>query len=239
MVPVRIAVAGREQRLAELDLPLDLNQFLLPPVGSSLGDWEVEIGFGKGMFLLEQAQAHPTRGFLGVEVASKYYRRVRDRAVRDHLDNLVLVRGEARYLLAAVLPDSFAKSVHVYFPDPWPKSRHQERRLFDTESLDLLLRLLKPGGVLNFATDFLEYGRAVRDLLEAHPALRVREARDLWDGRARTHYERKYQLEGREILRFEAQLESEAPLFHPLCGRGVVAATEKPPETDSESEKRA
>ncbi len=229
MLPVRIAVAGREQLLAELDFPLELPA-LLAPAAAPVCDWEVEIGFGKGRFLLEQAQAHPACGFLGIEVASKYYRHVRDRAARDHLDNLVLLRGEALYLLAAVLPGCFARSVHVYFPDPWPKSRHHERRLFDPESLDLLLRLLKPGGVLNFATDYLDYAKLVGELLRAHPALKVETAADLWGGRARTHYEDKYHREGREILRLEARVASCESLFHPLGGRGVVSATARPPE---------
>ncbi len=229
MLPVRIAVAGREQLLAELDVPLELPD-LLAQVTEPVRAWEGEIGFGKGRFLLEQARTNPACGFLGIEVVSKYYRHVRDRAARDHLDNLVLLRGEARYLLAAVLPASFARSVHVYFPDPWPKSRHHERRLFDPESLDLVLRLLHPGGVLSFATDFLDYGKLVGKLLRAHPALKVETAADLWGGRARTHYEDKYHREGREILRFEARVASCANLFHPLGGRGVVAATTKPPE---------
>ncbi len=209
--------------LADLDLPLELSS-LLSAAARPVRDWEVEIGFGKGRFLLKQALANPDCGFLGIEVASKYYRRVRDRAARDHLENLVLLRGEARYLLAAVLPASFARSVHVYFPDPWPKSRHHGRRLLDPESLDLLLRLLKPGGGLSFATDYLDYGELVNELLLAHPALKVEKADDLGGERARTHYEDKYQREGRAILRVEARLAFCEDLLHPLGGRSVVAA---------------
>lgn len=230
MLPVRIAVAGREQILAELDLPLELPN-LLGTAGEGVCDWEVEIGFGKGRYLLERAQANPACGFLGIEVASKYYRRVRDRATRDHLQNLILLRGEARYLLAAVLPGSFARSVHVYFPDPWPKSRHHGRRLLDPESLDLLLRLLKSGGVFSFATDCLDYGELVSELLRAHPALKVENADDLSGDRPRTHYEDKYRREGRAILRVEARLAPCEDLFHPLGGRSVVAAVAEPAQS--------
>ncbi len=160
-------------------MPLELSGLLTT---ARPRDWEVEIGFGKGRYLLDRARADPECGFLGIEVASKYYRRVRDRGKRDHLGNLILVRGEARYLLAAVLPAAFARSVHVYFPDPWPKSRHQGRRLLDPESLDLVLRLLKPHGVLSFATDYIEYGELVSELLRLHPALEVDDAHELWQG---------------------------------------------------------
>jgi tRNA (guanine-N7-)-methyltransferase len=227
VLPVRIAVSGREQDLADVDLPLELLA-LLGAAAKPIFDWEVEIGFGKGRYLLEQAQDNPECGFLGIEVASKYYRHVRDRATRDHVGNLVLMRGEARYLLAAVLPVCFARSVHVYFPDPWPKSRHHGRRLFDPESLDLLLRLLKPGGVLSFATDYLDYGELVGQLLRAHPALEVSNGEDLGDPRPRTHYEDKYLKEGRPILRFAARLTSGEDLFHPLGSHGVVAAVSTP-----------
>lgn len=223
MLPVRIAVRGREQTLAETELPLRLESLSTRP---SSGQWEVEIGFGKGRYLLEQAARHPAVGFLGVEVASKYYRHVRDRS--RHLDNVVLVRGEALYLLASVLPSSFARAVHVYFPDPWPKSRHHGRRLFDPESLDLILRLLRAEGRLIFATDFLDYGELVLELLGEHPALRVEAREGPWNDRPRTHYEDKYQREGRPILRVEAALTDGLQLIHPRASSSVLAATAPP-----------
>ena len=227
MLPVRIAVAGREQTLAEAGSPLRTEALGAP---SLTGDWEVEIGFGKGKYLLDQAASRPEVGFLGVEVASKYYRHVRDRAVE--LPNVVLLRGEALYLLASVLPAGFARAVHVYFPDPWPKVRHHGRRLFDPESVDLILRLLKPAGKLVFATDFLDYGELVKDILEAHPALRVTNQGKAWGG-PRTHYEDKYTREGRAILRVEARLNAGVELVHPRAGLGVVAAVARPAEEDS------
>jgi tRNA (guanine-N7-)-methyltransferase len=223
VLPVRIAVGGRERTLAETDLPLALDSVVATP-----DVWEVEIGFGKGRFLLDQARSRADVAFLGIEVASKYYRHVRDRAV--DLGNLVLLRGEALYLLASVLPQRFADAVHVYFPDPWPKSRHHGRRLFDPESVDLILRLLGPGGRLLFATDFERYGAVVRELLEEHPALEVGEPGASWGDRPRTHYEDKYEREGRKIVRLEATLTRPDALIHPRAGLSVVAAVAPPPE---------
>jgi len=119
------AARGRELSLPRLT---EANPLDLVP---GAGEWEVEIGFGKGRFLLDQAAARPERRFLGIEVASKYYRLCRQRAERRGLDNVLVVRGEALYLLSAVFPARFAAALHVYFPDPWPKSRHHKRRLFD------------------------------------------------------------------------------------------------------------
>lgn len=213
-------------RLDDLDLPLSLPTFSGSEAG--LEEWEVEIGFGKGRYLLEQAALHQDVGYLGIEVASKYYRLVRDRACRRGLENLVLLRGEALYLLSAVLPQGFARRVHVYFPDPWPKARHQARRLFDPESVDLILRLLRPGGSLSFATDYLEYGHAVRELLEGHPALATEELPDLWDGGPRTNYEAKYEREGRPILRLEARLLEAEELLHPQGELSILSGLVAP-----------
>ncbi len=231
MIPVQIAAHGRERSLAETDLPLCLESFFGGSPGAS---WEVEIGFGKGKYLLEQARNRPQVGFLGIEVASKYYRHVRDRA--GELENVVLLRGEALYLLASVLPPSFASVVHVYFPDPWPKARHHCRRLFDPESVDLILRLLRPAGRLLFATDFLDYGDRVERLLREHSGLQVARADDFWGARPRTHYEDKYHREGRPILRIEARLARSSDLIHPRAGLGVVAGVARP--TDDETEIR-
>jgi tRNA (guanine-N7-)-methyltransferase len=194
-----VAVGGRELALGELPAPLPLDE-LLPG-----GPWEVEIGFGKGRELLRRATAHPERRFLGIEMAALYYRRVRDRVLRRGLGNVLLLRGEALYLLAAWLPTELADVLHVYFPDPWPKSRHHKRRLLDPESLDLLVGILAPGGTLEFATDHPEYGDAVAALLAAHSGLAVERLAGPWPGGPRTNYEEKFEREGRPIVRLSAR----------------------------------
>lgn len=227
MVQVRVAAAGSEYLLKDLDLPLSL-EMLVP--GSA---WEVELGIGKGGYLLAQATAGSGIGFLGVEIATKYYRLARDRCFKRRLENVVLIRGEARLLMAAVLPKSFARAVHIYFPDPWPKSRHQLRRLLDAESVDLVLGLLEPGGRLMFASDHVSYGKAVQQLLTGHPGLAVSELSGPWPGGARTNYEIKYEREGRPIVRLEARLKPDRSLFHPSGAMNVLAAV---PGHEPESE---
>ncbi len=184
--------------------------------------WEVEIGFGKGRYLLARAESDSATRFLGIEVAGEYFGMVCRRMVQRKLENVLLVRGEARACLAAVLPSGFAQMVHVYFPDPWPKGRHAKRRLLQPSTIDLLLRPLKPGGRLYFATDFLDYGREVRALFESHPACRVL-IPGFWPDGARTHYELKYTREGRDILRLEVEL-LEAAGWHPESRLDLLVA---------------
>lgn len=225
MPPSLVAVAEREEPLSRQPAPLPLHRWLP-------GDrpWEVELGFGKGRYLLRRAAAEPAGRFLGVEVVSRYYRLVRRRMRHRGVANLVLLRGEALYLLAAAMPAGIASAVHVYFPDPWPKSRHQKRRLFDADTVDLVLGLLAPGGRLCFATDFTEYGGRVTELLASHPAVELRRLAG-WPEGPRTNYELKYEREGRPIVRLEARCREPAGL-HPAGRRAVVAATARAEEGD-------
>ena len=189
-------------------------------------DWEVELGFGKGRFLLGSAAAAPGRPFLGVEIASKYFRLAARRAGARALDNLILLRGEALYLISTLLPAAMARTVHVYFPDPWPKNRHHRRRLFDPRTVDQVLSLLDPtSGRLCFATDHVEYGQAVVDTLRAHPAVEFERFPGGWPEGPRTNYEAKFEAEGRPIVRLVAGLRpGAASLLHPAGREAILVA---------------
>jgi tRNA G46 methylase TrmB len=95
--------------------------------------------------------------------------------------------------------------------------------LFDAETVDLVLGLLRPGGVLSFATDFLDYGEQVRNILAGYPGLDVR-LREAWPEGPRTNYESKYVEEGRPILRLEATLAGGGRGLHPAGEHAVVSA---------------
>ena len=216
------SVGRTDGRILDHPDPLELDRLL--PGG---GPWVVELGYGKGRFLLEQARSHPERRFLGVEVVSKYYKMLTRRARHRGVGNLLNIRGEALYLLSTLLPRGFADHLHVYFPDPWPKAKHHRRRLFDPETVDLVLGVLAPGGRLSFATDFLEYGHLVHELLEGYPGFEVEPVHGLWPGGARTNYEAKYEREGRPILRLRGRLETgtePVPALHPEGRDGILAA---------------
>jgi len=164
---------------------------------------EMEIGIGKGRFLLAQAEARPEVNFLGIEWSLKYLRVARDRARRRGLANIRLFRADARHVLAALLLDRSLARVHVYCPDPWPKKRHRKRRLFAPETVAHLGRVLADGGYLDLSTDVREYFEEIRAVLPAHsgllPAPDPLFPIDSPDGR--TSYEVKYVQAGRTIHR--------------------------------------
>jgi tRNA (guanine-N7-)-methyltransferase len=229
--PLLFAAGGSdaEWALATAGAPAELDR-LVPGAGA----WELEIGFGKGRYLLRRAGETPGRRYLGIEIAGQYFRILVERARKRRLANLLAVRGEALYLLSAVLPRGFADAVHVYHPDPWPKSRHHKRRLFDPETLDLVVGALAPGGSLYFETDHLDYGELVAEILEAHPAVFVRRLEGGWPDGPRTNYEAKYVEEGRPILRLAVTAGPEPAALHPDGVAGVVSALRRPGSEEEE-----
>lgn len=232
--PLLFAAGGSDARwgLAAAGAPADLDRLVPGP-----GPWELEIGFGKGRFLLRRAEESPGTRFLGIEIAGQYFGILVERARRRRLGNLLAVRGEALYLLSAVLPRGFARAVHVYHPDPWPKLRHHKRRLFDPETLDLVIGALVPGGTLYFETDHLDYGELVVEILERHPAVSVERVEGGWPDGPRTNYEAKYVDAGRPILRLAVTAGADPAALHPDGVAGVVSAVRRPDsEQDPERE---
>ena len=164
---------------------------------------EIEIGIGKGRFLLAQAGARPDTDFLGVEWSLKHLRIARDRAVAHDLANIRLHRADARHVLRDLVPDRTAARVHVYCPDPWPKKRHHKRRLFAPDVVPHIERILAPGGYLNVSTDFTEYFEAIVAVVTEHTRLeRAVDPVYPIEGQAgKTNYEVKYLAAGRVIHR--------------------------------------
>ena len=168
------------------------------------GPVEVEIGCGKGRFIINSAMAYPHINYIGIERALRYFRIMKERVVRRELANVRLLRDDAVYFVERFIPDGAVSAYHVYFPDPWPKKRHRKRRLFNPRFLDEIVRTLAAGGTLDFATDYVEYYEEIQALLEATDHLdalgeipdRVKEL-----GGDLTNFETKYTAEGRPIHR--------------------------------------
>jgi tRNA (guanine-N7-)-methyltransferase len=167
------------------------------------GPVHIEIGTGKAAFLLNEARAHLEVNFLGIERASKYYRYAVDRIGRWGLTNVRIIRTDAATFLANSIPDNSIDCFHIYFPDPWPKRRHNKRRFFCPANLEYMLRTLKTGGQLKIATDHTDYFQHIRELVTAEKRLEEIEflpAAGADKGeRLGTNFERKYRKENRPI----------------------------------------
>lgn len=166
---------------------------------------ELEIGCGKGAFLLRMARAHPDRNFFGVEWARAFCQYCADRLARWGVTNARMVRTDAKILVMHRLPPASLTAIHAYHPDPWPKKRHHKRRLFTPDAAAAMARALVPGGRLAVQTDHAEYYEQIRAVLGGvadfaeigfdDPAFGTAGAR------TETNYEIKYEREGRPIYR--------------------------------------
>ena len=166
---------------------------------------ELEIGSGKGGFLLDQARIHPERNYFGVEWANKYFRYAADRMRRWGMTNVRLIRTDASYLVGQKLPPASLGALHIYHPDPWPKKRHHKRRLFKPEFVEAAVRALRPGARWAIQTDHAEYFQTICSLLTDRPDLEPADFADpeygAPDARTETNFEVKYLREGRDIHR--------------------------------------
>jgi tRNA (guanine-N7-)-methyltransferase len=131
---------------------------------------ELDVGSGRGLFLVNAALAHPERNYLGLELDYKEGRRAALRLKKRTTANARVLGGDAKAALAKMIAPGSVDAVHVYFPDPWWKQRHRKRRVFNAEFVELVARVLRPGGELHSWTDVEEYFGVITSLVAAHPA---------------------------------------------------------------------
>jgi tRNA (guanine-N7-)-methyltransferase len=166
---------------------------------------ELEVGFGKGLFLLTASQACPQVNFVGVEVLRKYQLFTANRLAKRGLDNVRLVKADARLFLRDWVAAGALKAIHVYFPDPWWKKRHLKRRVFTAEFARACERVLRSGGRLHVVTDVEAYFAVIAALVAEQTQLRTVPLADpaepVHDLDYLTNFERKFRKEGRPIFR--------------------------------------
>lgn len=118
---------------------------------------EIDLGCGKGRFLLARAKNHPDTNFLGIDRMMKRIRKIDNRVRRRGDDNVRLLRMEGFYATSFLVPPASVRAYYIFHPDPWPKKRHADHRLFNPRFLDALHRTLEPGGCVHVATDHIPY----------------------------------------------------------------------------------
>ncbi|HYS55304.1 MAG TPA: tRNA (guanosine(46)-N7)-methyltransferase TrmB [Thermoanaerobaculia bacterium] len=157
----------------------------------------VEIGSGKGRFLIASAMEQPDVNFIGIEKSLHYYRVIRERVEKRGLRNVRVINHDAFLVLQKMFRDHSVSELHIYFPDPWPRKREQKRRIIRAEALAEMRRALVDGGSGIYVTDHREYFEAAKPLIEQFFSVEIRIPAP--GDPPRTNYETKYRAQGREI----------------------------------------
>jgi tRNA (guanine-N7-)-methyltransferase len=205
------ATAGQQRALTELwpkygvefsPGPLDL-QALFGRAAPRM----LEIGFGAGEALLEFAAAHSQIDCLGVEVHRPGVGRLLLGAEAASLRNLRVICHDAVEVLQYQLAPASIALVHIFFPDPWPKKRHHKRRLIQPPFVELLAKVIEPGGTLRLATDWEPYAQHMREVIDASAAFANVAANDGFVARSAervlTRFERRGQRLGHGVWDLE------------------------------------
>jgi len=163
----------------------------------------VEIGFGRGEFLMDLARRDPKTAFVGVEVSFKRVLKMARRVAATPLRNLRLVQAPGEVVLAQGLSSRSVGTFWVNFPDPWPKKRHAKKRFVRPEVAALLADRLVAGGTIEAATDDRAYAEQMDEVFSAEPLLENLHAPAHWlpevTGRTQTGYEQQWRAQGRPM----------------------------------------
>lgn len=173
----------------------------------------IEIGMGKGQFITGMAKAHPEINYIGVEMQVSVVSIALDKLIEQPLPNLKLLHVDGS-ALTEYFADSEVDQIYLNFSDPWPKKRHEKRRLTYKTFLAVDERILRPNGEIHFKTDnqglfeyslasFSQYGMILKQVwLDLHQSQ--------FEGNIMTEYEEKFSSKGQRIYRVEARFQDKA-----------------------------
>jgi tRNA (guanine-N7-)-methyltransferase len=127
----------------------------------------MEIGFGMGEATAIIAKNHPNNGYIAVDVHPPGIGKLLARIVENDLVNLKVIEDDVHVVLQHMIADESLDGIHLYFPDPWPKKKHNKRRIVNAEFLQLIYPKLKSGGFIHIATDWVPYAECIKEVFAA------------------------------------------------------------------------
>ena len=163
---------AREQLLSRWSIPFQDAPLQFKELFGRDAPTTLEIGFGMGETTARMAQAMPERNFLGLEVYPAGVGALLKRIEAEDIPNIRIMEHDAVEVLRDCIPDGSLESVHIYFPDPWPKARHHKRRLIQPPFIEQLTPKLRMGGLLHCATDWAPYAEQMLEVLSGCKGLR-------------------------------------------------------------------
>ena len=177
----------------------DIGMWDYPKIFNNNNPVIIEIGFGNGATLLNNAASNPEVNYIGIEVFQTGILNILA-ALQDSdntIANLRVCQADARVILAECIPAQSLAGVQIFFPDPWPKTRHHKRRLIQTDFISLLAAKIQTGGFIHLATDWANYADHMKMVLDNHPLVKKLDIEN--NTRVVTKYERRGLKFGHEI----------------------------------------
>ena len=124
----------------------------------------MEIGFGMGEATAIIAKNHPNNGYIAVDVHPPGIGKLLARIVENDLTNLKVIEDDVHVVMQHMIPDQALDGIHLYFPDPWPKKKHNKRRIVNEGFLQLIHPKIKTGGFIHIATDWVPYAESIKEV---------------------------------------------------------------------------
>lgn len=131
----------------------------------------VEVGSGTGTSTAAMAPLEKDTNIVAVEIYRPGLAKLLGASIRGEIDNIRLIRGDGVEVLQRMFAPNSLAGVRIFFPDPWPKARHNKRRIIQTGTLHLIAERLQPGGILHVATDHADYAEWIDELVDTEPML--------------------------------------------------------------------
>ena len=185
--------------ISESYIPLELSQ-----VYGNMNDFVLEIGFGDGDFLIDMAERHPKKNYLGLEIKTKRFKIAVKRSRNYENENLKFLHMNANIAVEEIFIENTFSQVYINFPDPWPKDKHHKHRIINPDFLGNLSKIMKEDGILEIASDHKDYIEHAFDVFKditfftsMYPQPGY--VNDI-PNRPYTKYEREFREEGREIF---------------------------------------
>lgn len=164
----------------------------------------LEVGFGDGRSVVEQAKNNPELNYLGIEVHGPGVGKLMDELQKQEITNVRIIQHDAVEVLKHCIPDVSLHGVQVFFPDPWPKKRHQKRRIIQSSFVDLIVSKLETEGFIHCATDWENYAEQMMNIISENHQLKNIEGEGLfysapYTRRDRTKFEQRGEKLGHKI----------------------------------------
>ena len=156
--------AAKTALQAVYGIPVEIKKINLREIFPTSEKIIMEIGFGMGEATAIIAKNHPNNGYIAVDVHPPGIGKLLARIVEDDLKNLRVIEDDVHVVLPYMFEDNSLDAIHLYFPDPWPKKKHNKRRIVNSGFLALIHPKLKKGGYIHIATDWVPYAESMQEV---------------------------------------------------------------------------